>query len=58
LVRTFRKNIKKNTGRDEQSTWQKDVDYNVKQSKIAIGSGGFSGKGLLKGTQTRFDFVP
>jgi rod shape determining protein RodA len=37
---------------------RKDVDYNVKQSKIAIGSGGFAGKGLLKGTQTRFDFVP
>ena len=37
---------------------KKDVDYNVKQSKIAIGSGGFAGKGLLKGTQTRFDFVP
>ena len=37
---------------------KKDVDYNVKQSKIAIGSGGFQGKGLLKGTQTRFDFVP
>ncbi|HJS55496.1 MAG TPA: rod shape-determining protein RodA [Chitinophagaceae bacterium] len=37
---------------------KKDVDYNVKQSKIAIGSGGFRGKGLLKGTQTRFDFVP
>jgi rod shape determining protein RodA len=33
-------------------------DYNVKQSKIAIGSGGFIGKGLLKGTQTRYDFVP
>ncbi len=33
-------------------------DYNVKQSKIAIGSGGFHGKGLLKGTQTRYDFVP
>jgi rod shape determining protein RodA len=33
-------------------------DYNVRQSKIAIGSGGFSGKGFLKGTQTRFDFVP
>lgn len=33
-------------------------DYNVKQSKIAIGSGGFAGKGLLKGTQTRYDFVP
>lgn len=37
---------------------KKDVDYNVKQSKIAIGSGGLGGKGLLKGTQTRFDFVP
>ena len=37
---------------------QKDVDYNVKQSKIAIGSGGLTGKGLLKGTQTRYDFVP
>ena len=40
------------------SAAKKDVDYNVKQSKIAIGSGGFGGKGLLKGTQTRFDFVP
>ncbi|GAB4093832.1 putative peptidoglycan glycosyltransferase FtsW/RodA [Flaviaesturariibacter terrae] len=37
---------------------KKDVDYNVKQSKIAIGSGGLLGKGLLRGTQTRFDFVP
>ena len=33
-------------------------NYNVKQSKIAIGSGGLLGKGLLKGTQTRYDFVP
>ena len=33
-------------------------NYNVKQSKIAIGSGGFSGKGFLKGTQTQGDFVP
>ena len=32
--------------------------YNVMQSKIAIGSGGLLGKGYLKGTQTRFDFVP
>lgn len=32
--------------------------YHVNQSKIAIGSGGFSGKGYLKGTQTKFDFVP
>jgi rod shape determining protein RodA len=32
--------------------------YNVNQSKIAIGSGGVWGKGFLKGTQTKFDFVP
>lgn len=32
--------------------------YNVHQSKIAIGSGGFVGKGFLKGTQTKYDFVP
>lgn len=32
--------------------------YNVRQSKIAIGSGGLFGKGLLKATQTRYDFVP
>src|SRR5688572_601079 len=37
---------------------QNTADYNVKQSKIAIGSGGFLGKGLLKGTQTRYGFVP
>ena len=34
------------------------ADYNVRQSKIAIGSGGVLGKGLLSGTQTRYDFVP
>ncbi|MFM2360685.1 MAG: hypothetical protein RLY16_2678 [Bacteroidota bacterium] len=33
-------------------------NYNVKQSKIAIGSGGILGKGFLKGTQTQGDFVP
>jgi len=32
--------------------------YNVNQAKIAIGSGGISGKGFLEGTQTKFDFVP
>lgn len=32
--------------------------YNLNQSKIAIGSGGFAGKGFLDGTQTKFDFVP
>jgi rod shape determining protein RodA len=32
--------------------------YNVNQAKIAIGSGGFWGKGYLQGTQTKYDFVP
>lgn len=32
--------------------------YNVNQSKIAIGSGGFWGKGYLQGTQTKLNFVP
>jgi rod shape determining protein RodA len=32
--------------------------WNVTQSKLAIGSGGAIGKGYLKGTQTKFDFVP
>jgi rod shape determining protein RodA len=32
--------------------------YNLHQSKIAIGSGGFWGKGYLQGTQTKFNFVP
>jgi len=34
------------------------VGYNVNQSKIAIGSGGFSGKGFLNGTQTKLKYVP
>jgi rod shape determining protein RodA len=37
---------------------KKASTYNVKQSKIAIGSGGVTGKGIMKGTQTRYDFVP
>ncbi len=36
----------------------KKEGYNVIQSKIAIGSGGFWGKGFLKGTQTQYNFVP
>ena len=46
---------------DDQKLKQNKAEqqnYNVKQSKIAIGSGGFLGKGFLKGTQTRGDFVP
>ncbi|MEO6070827.1 MAG: rod shape-determining protein RodA [Chitinophagaceae bacterium] len=42
------------TGKKQSNT----ADYNVRQSKIAIGSGGVHGKGLLSGTQTRYDFVP
>lgn len=34
------------------------VGYNVHQSKIAIGSGGWFGKGYCQGTQTAYDFVP
>ena len=34
------------------------IEYNVNQSKIAIGSGGFFGKGFLQGTQTKYNFVP
>lgn len=36
----------------------KKAGYNVNQSKIAIGSGGFSGKGFLNGTQTKLNYVP
>ncbi len=45
---------------DEKAKLRKSAqqNYNVKQSKIAIGSGGLIGKGFLKGTQTQGDFVP
>jgi rod shape determining protein RodA len=45
--------INEKTGKKENT-----ADYNVKQSKIAVGSGGLWGKGLLRGTQTRYGFVP
>lgn len=41
-----------------KATKKNNTDYNVKQSKIAIGSGGLTGKGLLRSTQTRYGFVP
>jgi rod shape determining protein RodA len=34
------------------------ADFNLNQSKIAIGSGGIFGKGYQKGTQTKLNFVP
>jgi rod shape determining protein RodA len=37
---------------------QLGAGYHVYQSKVAIGSGGFIGKGFLKGTQTKLKFVP
>ncbi len=50
-----RKRIEVLLGMKEDPT---GVGYNVNQSMIAIGSGGFSGKGFLGGTQTTFGFVP
>lgn len=34
------------------------TDYNVNQAKIAIGSGGWFGKGFMQGTQIKYGFVP
>lgn len=36
----------------------RDLGYNVNQSKIAIGSGGLTGKGFMEGTQIKYGFVP
>lgn len=36
----------------------KGIGYNTNQSEIAIGSGGWTGKGFLEGTQTKGGFVP
>ncbi len=44
--------------KEKVSGKKKDYAYNVKQSKIAIGSGGLLGKGFLKGVTTQGDFVP
>jgi rod shape determining protein RodA len=43
---------------DSKKAQKKPDDYNVRQSKIAIGSGGVIGRGFLKGTQTRGKYVP
>jgi rod shape determining protein RodA len=47
-----------NANKANYKTPRKPDDYNVRQSKIAIGSGGIWGKGFLKGTQTRGKYVP
>ncbi len=45
-------------GKDRSSESKKDEYYNVHQSLVAIGSGGFTGKGYLEGTQTKYNYVP
>jgi rod shape determining protein RodA len=49
---------KKSERKAGEKAARKPDDYNVRQSKIAIGSGGITGKGFLKGTQTRGKYVP
>ena len=46
------------TAEEAKKKKESGSSYNVRQSKIAIGSGGFKGKGILNATQTRYDFVP
>ena len=48
----------KETVEETKKKKESGSSYNVRQSKIAIGSGRIWGKGLLKATQTRYDFVP
>ena len=52
------KNRSTKQNEEKGKTTVKPDDYNVRQSKIAIGSGGVIGKGFLKGTQTRGKYVP
>ena len=47
--------IKVSLGLEDDPT---GAGYNVNQSKIAIGSGGLTGKGFLNGTQTKLKYVP
>ena len=49
---------KSETAEETKKKKESGSSYNVRQSKIAIGSGRLFGKGLLKATQTRYDFVP
>ncbi len=46
------------SGAEAKKKKESGTSYNVRQSKIAIGSGRFFGKGILNATQTRYDFVP
>ena len=50
--------LNKHQAKSSSHPIKKPDDYNVRQSKIAIGSGGLMGRGFLKGTQTRGKYVP
>jgi rod shape determining protein RodA len=50
--------IKVLLGMEDNPESKKKEGYNVYQSQVAIGSGGFAGKGFLQGTQTKYDYVP
>lgn len=50
--------LNKRSAKKTDKAPRKPDDYNVRQSKIAIGSGGLTGRGFLKGTQTRGKYVP
>jgi rod shape determining protein RodA len=50
--------IQRLSGFLDQSKNTQTANYNLQQSEIAIGSGGLSGRGFLKGTQTNLAFVP
>lgn len=54
----YEKKLDGETAEDAKKKKESGSSYNVRQSKIAIGSGRIFGKGLLKATQTRYDFVP
>ena len=58
-------NVLEKHQQDRINVWLKPEDcdprgslYNILQSKIAIGSGGFTGKGYLEGTMTKLNYVP
>jgi rod shape determining protein RodA len=44
--------------RPDEECEARDAAYNQEQAQVAIGSGGFTGKGPFQGTQTRLDIVP
>ena len=54
----YLENGESETAEEAKKKKESGSSYNVRQSKIAIGSGRIFGKGILKATQTRFDFVP